>query len=213
MKFRYPRRYSKYQSKNIIEEWKEIEIIFNEIEKKFSVNSARNPQINKFEIFSSKINPIYFRSWFIEYSLFRFKLCLIEYTTEYYHANTMLGQSKSSIAHKYFFGHLKLMKDFGKTYIRHESVLDKISELFNPIEIDFKKHKKFSRKYYVLSNNSDLVKNNFSIELLDFLSSTSNLEIEFDRKSCLFRLPKAMNMKEVLELCSIGLNLDKYINF
>ena len=68
--------------------------------------------------------------------------------------------------------------DLGHVIIRPETAGDKISELFNSIDIDFKKHKKFSFKYFVTSENSEKVRANMPDELLLYLKNVKGVSIE-----------------------------------
>jgi hypothetical protein len=101
----------------------------------------------------------------------------------------------------YLFQHTT---DLGHTLIRPETIADKISELFKPIEIDFKKHKKFSFKYYVTTEDSDLVKKNMPYALLDYLKSKKGISIEFMNDWCLVRNDKVISTKNGLDLCQIA---------
>ena len=136
---------------------------------------------------------------------------MIEYQIRYQSVSNY-GASTHTSNHKYFFGHLSTKKDFGHTLIRPETLADKISELFNPVEIDIKGYRKFSNKYYVLSNDKQKFLSSISSKLLKYLENQSRLEIEFFDQECLFRLDKAIDLKQTLKLCDIGINLDIILN-
>ncbi|MES2268860.1 MAG: hypothetical protein V4520_18995 [Bacteroidota bacterium] len=46
-----------------------------------------------------------------------------------------------------------LKRDFGRVFIRTETIIDKIREIIFPIELDFKDDKPFSDRYYVLTDD------------------------------------------------------------
>jgi hypothetical protein len=46
-----------------------------------------------------------------------------------------------------------LKRDFGRVFIRTETIIDKIREIIFPIELDFKEDKPFSDRYYVLTDD------------------------------------------------------------
>jgi hypothetical protein len=46
-----------------------------------------------------------------------------------------------------------LKRDFGRVFIRTETIIDKIREIIFPIELDFKEDKPFSDRFYVLTDN------------------------------------------------------------
>jgi hypothetical protein len=51
------------------------------------------------------------------------------------------------------WGTLKLAKNYGHILIRPESLIDKILEFINPIQLDFPEDKKFSRGFFVLTDD------------------------------------------------------------
>lgn len=46
-----------------------------------------------------------------------------------------------------------LKRDFGRVFIRTETIIDKIREIIFPVELDFKDDKPFSDRYYVLTDD------------------------------------------------------------
>ena len=46
-----------------------------------------------------------------------------------------------------------LKRDFGRVFIRTETIIDKIREIIFPIELDFKEDKPFSDRFYVLTDD------------------------------------------------------------
>jgi hypothetical protein len=48
-----------------------------------------------------------------------------------------------------------LKHDFGRVFIRTETLIDKIREIVFPIELDFKEDKPFSDRFYVLTDDRD----------------------------------------------------------
>lgn len=48
-----------------------------------------------------------------------------------------------------------LKHDFGRVFIRTETLLDKIREIVFPIELDFKEDKPYSDRFYVLTDDKD----------------------------------------------------------
>jgi hypothetical protein len=55
------------------------------------------------------------------------------------------------------YGFFRLKNDLGQVLIRRKRFSDKIYELFNRKEIKFKDNTQFSKSFYVLGDNSDLV--------------------------------------------------------
>lgn len=59
----------------------------------------------------------------------------------------------SLINENQIWGLKKLDKDFGNIFIRDENIYDKIAEIFQKIEIDFKENAEFSKRYFVITDN------------------------------------------------------------
>lgn len=192
-------------------DWLKVKDITSELEKHYQITSARNPFIRQFHLFADKQKPIFFNSWRVFRGTNSFSLCLIEYQTRYQTVSNY-GASAHTSNHKYFFGHLSTKKNFGHTLIRPETLADKISELFNQIEIDIKGYRKFSNKYYVLSNDKEKFLSALNSKLIKYLENQSKLEIEFYGQECLFRLDKAIDLKQTITLCNIGIHLDIILN-
>lgn len=191
--------------------WVEIKECLDHIETEFNLLPGGSPNLNNFHIVSSKSKHFHVTAYTVQHENLRFTLCLIRYSFKYNTAGPFGGRTHLQ-TDTYGFGHIKLNKDYGTALIRPETIADKISEVFTPIEIDFDSHPTFSYKYFVVSKDSEKFTKTISKKLLDFLSKTSGLEIEFQNRNCLFRLPKSLNKEETLELCKIGLTLDHIFN-
>jgi hypothetical protein len=57
------------------------------------------------------------------------------------------SQGMSKVIEYEMLALISIKKDLGKVFISPESFIDKVSEFFNPIEIDFPEDKAFSDKY------------------------------------------------------------------
>lgn len=151
-------------------------------------------------------------AWRIGNKLNAFTLILAEYSIQYMKGSRHGGARFIEEAHLYLFGHLKLDKDFGATYIRPESFKDKVLEMLVPVEIDFAEAPEFSSKYYVLSNEKEKFIEVVSHELMRYLSDVDGIEIEFRDNECLFRFEGTVEEKKSLRLCEVGVNLDRILN-
>ena len=74
-----------------------------------------------------------------------------------------------------------LKHDFGRVKIRPETMVDKISELIHPIELDFKDDKAFSDTFYVLVDDRDKanahINRNFRNAVMDIREDDFVIEI------------------------------------
>jgi hypothetical protein len=105
-----------------------------------------------------------------------------------------------------------LKKFFGNTIIRPESFADKVLDLYLKLDIDNPDYPKFSRNFYVTSDNKDALIDNLPSEFYNLLETNKDVQIEFKNNSCLFRLSKSVNSLDALRLSKIGLRLDKILN-
>jgi len=88
----------------------------------------------------------------------------------------------SSIALNYqIWGSLNLKKKSPHILIRTETFLDKIHELINPIELDFPDDNKFSRKFFVLTEDKEKAE-------VFLNSSLRNSIIEIEEKEILIEI-------------------------
>ena len=199
-------------SKEEQEEWDIIDSIFDELRKHYQVKTAFKPSIHKFELVNSKIKPSFFKAWTVSNGTEHFTLCLIEYGFQYEAVTSQYHSSVKTQFDKYFFGLVSSQKDFGRSLFRPETIADKISEFFNPVEIDIEGEKKFSSKYYIFSNDETQFFEALDSPLLTYLRDEKVIELEFYNKKGLFRLTKSINLEGTLDLCRIGLNLYKALN-
>ena len=210
MKFNFPKIFQELTTEQK-EFWKYYKECILSIEQKYILKTSLIPNLNNFYLINSKNSPRTLNAWQIFENKNSFKLCMIEYKS-YQDFAGITGGHRQFYYDPYLIGILTTKNNFGHIFIRPEYVVDKIAELFDPIEIDFPNHKLFSDKFYVLSNDKTKTNEVLTYEYLDFFSKISKLEIEFFNNVCLFKLEKAIDMKEVHILCRIGIELDKLLN-
>lgn len=195
---------------------KKIEQIFDVSKDEFRI-IRRNPlNINqetskKFFIFSSRVGSEIFDVWEISNNEVKFYLCIISYETTIsirgvYSSNNYTGK------HQYFYGFINTNKDFGTSLIKPETIQDKISEFFHRVEIDFKEHSVFSKRYYCISKDIEKFKSAMSYDLMNYISSLKYIEIEFNEGNCLFRLKHSVaNQEDAFKFLFIGIELSKLL--
>lgn len=205
------REYQKL-SKEDQKEWDKIDLILGQVRELYNVKNAFKPQIQKFQLVNSKLKPSFFKSWKVSDGTHHFTLCLIEYGTSYEEISNKYSSKISTDFHKYFFGYISSQKNFGRTLFRPETIADKISEFFQSVEIDIEGEPKFSSKYYILSNDETKFFDALDTPLLTYLRDEKTIELEFFNKKGLFRLTKAIDLNETLDLCRIGIGLHGALN-
>jgi hypothetical protein len=104
---------------------------------------------------------------------------------------------------------LELKKDYGNVFISPESLIDKLSEIFDPVEIDFKEDKEFSKLYYVLSEDEKKARSHMSSDLLKAIRSFRDLHIEIRGKKMLVRLQHGITIQHANTICDFGMSVLK----
>ncbi len=184
--------------------------ILSEIKKKYTVNSISNSNISEFSIFNCKIKPILYKTFQISDSNSSINLCYVRFTHEWVEASYSGGR-KCEETNSYHFGYIENTINLGNTIIRPESFYDKCIDFFIHVEIDFKEHKEFSKKYYLITENEQLVRDNLNKRIMDLFCNYNDIYIEFRNNKCLFFLNSKMNLKSSLLLCEFGLKLSEII--
>lgn len=107
--------------------------------------------------------------------------------------------SETVVEHE-FVGLIRLKQSFPDTYIRPETIGDKINELIKPVEIDFKEHIIFSNKYYVLSSDEEAFRRRVNVEFLDAIAAYDGLEIEIRGNHLLVRTRSRISQKSAYKI-------------
>jgi hypothetical protein len=82
----------------------------------------------------------------------------------------------------------KTRKDFGRTIIRTERILDKVSEIFGQVEFDFEEFEQFSSKYYCLSNHPERLKLALDKKVTGhFENFSQDVAVEFHDNICVVK--------------------------
>jgi predicted MPP superfamily phosphohydrolase len=117
------------------------------------------------------------------------------------------SQSRSKIIEYEMLSLVNIHRDLGKVFISPESFADKISEFFNPIEIDFPEDKAFSDKYYVLSGDAGKVKNNLDAGLRIAISNFDNLYLECSGTKMIIRVQDEISVENTKSICHAAFNI------
>jgi hypothetical protein len=100
-------------------------------------------------------------------------------------------------------------KDLGKVFISPESFADKVSEFFNPIEIDFPEDKAFSDKYYVLSPDAAKVRANLDANLRMAITGFNNLYLECSGSKMIIRVQDEISVENTKSICHAAFSILK----
>jgi len=122
-----------------------------------------------------------------------------------------LSNSRAPDIEFQFWGYYKLKEDYGHILIRTETILDKIHELINPIELDFEDDKTFSQRFFVLTNNKFKAQLRINNTLRDIIKQIplSEIIIEIKGNDLLVGDKKAITEEQVLIFTEFLYNLSK----
>ena len=90
----------------------------------------------------------------------------------------------------------KLEQNYGRILIREENVFDKILEIFNKTEIDFRDDKEFSNRFFVVADNENKARSFLNPEVRHYFNSIpkkENFTIEILNNQLIIRNKKNLN--------------------
>jgi hypothetical protein len=102
---------------------------------------------------------------------------------------------------------VQLNKNLGKVFISPESIPDKISEFFNPVEIDFPDDKAFSDKYYVLSADAAKARDNLDVNLRKAITDFNNLYLECSGEKIIIRMQHEISVENTKTICHAAFSI------
>ena len=97
-----------------------------------------------------------------------------------------------------------LSQDIGKVIVRRETLGEKIVDFFNREDIDFGDYPAFSRKYFVIGEKPDLVREYFPKGLIQSLEKIDDIVVEVNGKIGLVRTEKNLTESLMYQLIDIG---------
>ena len=188
--------------------------ILTNVAEAFSIEKA-NGIINgatlaKFWLFKNQQNPQFKNAWKITKDGHSFYITSVDIdSTLVLRGRTTFVKTQT---HTFLYCLLNTAQDFGISLIRPETIEDKIIELFQRTEIDFKEDRLFSWKYFCQSKTEEQFKGAVTLDLMEYLSGHSGLQLEFSGDLCLFKTEKSIIAKEDnLALFHTGLGLSRLI--
>lgn len=95
-------------------------------------------------------------------------------------------------------------QEMGSVSIRKETLTDKVIDLFTKVDIDFTEFPNFSKNYYVVGENPDLVKQYLPKSLMKALDNIKNITVEINGNWGLLRTERNLTADVLLFLVSLG---------
>lgn len=100
----------------------------------------------------------------------------------------------------YLMGSLRTKKSFPNTYVKKETISERIMNLFVPVDVDFNEAKLFSKRFNVITNDEEALRKCFNGLHLDALIDFPDMELEFRGHDLVFRNSrKALSREEAEE--------------
>jgi uncharacterized protein YlbG (UPF0298 family) len=190
-----------YQLNSIEDDQKTISTIVEHISKHTAIKQLKDSewssikkQLQLYDIFKEYHSTALFDVYTIEHT-YPFKLLIVTTTSILERVTHKTVIIREDVPDHGFVGFVQLKKDYAHTYIRPETISDKLNELLHRVEIDFEINKNFSRKYYVLSSDEEALKSQISPKLLDIIASYDNLEIEIVNRILIVRTRNRISQK------------------
>ena len=118
----------------------------------------------------------------------------VEHTTSY---PTARNSNKGS--NLCLLGMFSLKKSYPKTYVCRETMREKIMDFFVRRETDLPEHKKFSGRFYLLTDDAERLRTLLQFAPLDDLVEFPEMELEIQGEYCLFRHSGSEVWKEEAE--------------
>jgi hypothetical protein len=123
------------------------------------------------------------------------------------HTNRVLYKNTEKITEIECIAYTSLEKNYGRTFIRPETLSDKVSEFFYSKEIDFEATPEFSDNYFVVSKNKDVFKSNISVAFIEAVNRRKDWEIETNRQFLIARLDNSAAPENIKDLIQLVLEL------
>ncbi|MBC7829667.1 MAG: hypothetical protein H7122_18130 [Chitinophagaceae bacterium] len=194
--------------RNEIKAYKQlVENSISVILRELNLQQSSHENLNAFSIFSS-LQATLIKSFRPINPSLKLVVTLAQYSSSF-----PIGKSANAGTYEYVFGCLSLRKKFPKTFICKETMKEKIAELFLKTETDFTEHKKFSRKFFVLTQNEQTLADLIRLKNLEELTAFPDMEIEIHENACLLRNSRrSVTPEEAIEFSKLTKTLIRILN-
>ncbi|MGC4104037.1 hypothetical protein [Ferruginibacter sp.] len=172
------------------------------IKKELNVQDASHINLKGFEMFKSLTATIIDSLRSVNESK-ALQVSLARYNSSY-----PIARSSNGGTDLYLFGHITLKNNYPHTYIHKETIKEKIADIFLKLEVDFPDSKKFSRRFYVLTEDKKKLQDILQFKDLDQLTAFPDMEMEFSSNTLLFRSSrKPVSLEEAAVFCELAKTL------
>lgn len=178
------------------------------LQSELQVESASHKNLHSFLMYKDLVRPTLVKSFRSNSPSMDLHVSIVQY-----YSSTRTARTTSSGLDDYVFGVLTLSKQFPHTMIIRETIREKIADIFTKVEIDFPTAKKFSRRFYVVSEDREKLYQLIVAKSLSELTIFPNMELEFKDQLCLFRLSrKSISVAETEKFVVLAKKLNEVFN-
>lgn len=195
-----------YQLNTYEEDQKILHEVFKEISEHIGIKKIRDSeqpkigkQLSRYNSFKEYPLVALFDAYAIQHS-HPFELLVVTTNSTIDRIVSKHQINRETIVEHEYVGLARLKKNYGHTFIRPETITDKINELFNPVEVDFESAKSFNNKYYVLTDNEQNLRNQITTNFLNTISKYDGLEIEIINKTLILRTRSRISLKSATKV-------------
>lgn len=109
---------------------------------------------------------------------------------------------------------IPLNQDFGKVFVKNETLSDRIREFFSPTELKIKNDTEFNRKYLILASDKSMAEQLFNNSFRSLLKSSSigELILEVFQKVMLMGNEKSAGDADLEKFIKLGLEISAIQN-
>lgn len=178
------------------------------IQSSLFLESSGHKNLKSFFVFKNLTQPFLLASFTSNSPFLPLHVSIVQYHSSYH-----IARGNNAGSDDYLFGVLTLKHTYPKTMIVRETLREKIADLVTKNELDFAHAKKFSRKFYVLTEDKQKLSQLLDSKPLNELTAFPNMEAEISGASCLFRLSRnSISPKHSLQFTELAKILNKVLN-
>lgn len=98
----------------------------------------------------------------------------------------------------------KIPENLGEVMIKPETLVDKVSNFFIKVDVDFEEYPAFSKNYFLAANHPELVKAKFPSSILNVLEVIEGLSMEIHGNLVLLTYGKSLTEDVLLFIISVA---------
>lgn len=136
------------------------------------------------------------------------KILPITFIIDYYDTEGAMHYDDASV-----LAIIHLKQEYPATYLHKEHLKDRLVDLIQKTDIDFKEHKKFSSAFHLVSTDEQTIRYRLANKQLDMLADFPSLELVIKDKQCLYKLyNEGLNEKQITEIVAVTKHLLKILS-